>query len=326
MMTQGKAEATLAEILEPINKKAGERPDPVYTFGHFVEGVYLPVWREKWKASTRMTEENRLQVHLVKLLDTRPIESITREELQSLLGRKAKHLSQSGVDHLRFRLRSVFELAMSEGLVSKNPATTLYTPKRCRPSRERRVLSQAQAVIMENVLDLRERLFVRLATSEGMRPGEILGLQVGDCDDEAISVRRRFYKGDVDTPKTKRSIREVALSNGTKALLKIWIDKLQKRSPESWLFPAEDSGSPMRRDNIWYRNIRPKLEKVGLQWATFQVMRRTFATLSKRLGIDAHTRSAQMGNTVDVNENDYVVSSLEDRLAAVRKLESTVIN
>jgi hypothetical protein len=55
-------------------------------------------------------------------------------------------------------------------------------------------------------------------------------------------------------------------------------------------------------------------------------MRRTFATLSKRLGIDAHTRSAQMGNTVDVNENDYVVSSLEDRLAAVRKLESTVIN
>ena len=32
----------------------------------------------------------------------------------------------------------------------------------------------------------------------------------------------------------------------------------------------------MRRDNVWYRSMRPKLEKVGLQWANFQVMRRTF--------------------------------------------------
>src|SRR5207244_2496886 len=30
-------------------------------FGHFIEAVYLPIWRGKWKASTRMTEENRIQ-------------------------------------------------------------------------------------------------------------------------------------------------------------------------------------------------------------------------------------------------------------------------
>jgi len=72
--------------------------------------------------------------------------------------------------------------------------------------------------------------------------------------------------------------------------------------------------------------MRPRLKPIGLEWATFQVMRRTFATWSKRAGIDAHTRSAQMGNTVDVNENDYAISSLADRLAAVRKLEKAVIN
>jgi len=31
-----------------------------------------------------------------------------------------------------------------------------------------------------------------------------------------------------------------------------------------------------------------------------------------------------MGNSVDVNENEYAVSSFEVRLAAVRKLESAV--
>jgi hypothetical protein len=71
--------------------------------------------------------------------------------------------------------------------------------------------------------------------------------------------------------------------------------------------------------------MEPRLRTVGLQWATFQVMRRTFATLSKQAGVDAHTRSAEMGNTVDVNENEYAVSSFQDRLKAVRHLESTVL-
>jgi hypothetical protein len=32
-----------------------------------------------------------------------------------------------------------------------------------------------------------------------------------------------------------------------------------------------------------------------------------------------------MGNTVNVNENEYAVSTFEDRLAAVRKVEATVV-
>ena len=35
-------------------------------------------------------------------------------------------------------------------------------------------------------------------------------------------------------------------------------------------------------------------------------------------------RSTQMGNTVDVNENEYVVRNFKTRLAAVRNLESTL--
>ena len=73
------------------------------------------------------------------------------------------------------------------------------------------------------------------------------------------------------------------------------------------------------------RSVQAKLKDVGLAWVNFQVMRRTFATLSKAAGVDAHTRSAQMGNTVDVNENEYAVASFEQKLAGVRKLESVVI-
>lgn len=323
-MTRIEAETALAEILEPLNVAAG-RPGPkVLTFAEFILLIYLLVFREKWKASTAMTEENRIMVHLVGSLGPRPMRDITREELQKLLNGKSKNLAPSCINHLRFRLRSVFELALSEGVVDRNPATTLYTPRVCKASREKRVLSPEQMAQMGEVLGLRERLVSRLATWEGMRPGEVLALQVGDVELDCVWVRRRLYRGNIDTPKTKRSFRQVALSEQTATLLKAWL-ALQPEEPTAWLFPSENPATPIRRDNIWRRSMEPQLKTVGLQWATFQVMRRTFATLSKQAGVDAHTRSAQMGNTVDVNENEYAVSSFQDRLKAVRHLESTVL-
>src|SRR5262249_39110084 len=118
-------------------------------------------------------------------------------------------------------------------------------------------------------------------------------------------------------PKTRRSIRQVAMTNGTIGLLNSWMERLRDREPSARLIPSEGLATPLRRDNVWRRNMLPHLKKANLQWATFQVMRRTFATLSKQVGIDPHTRCAQMGNSVDVTENEYAVSQLEDKLAAV---------
>src|SRR4030095_16329699 len=197
-MSKGEAEAALAAILQPINVDAGLRTRPTYTFLRFIEEIYLPLCRGQWKVSTGMTEESSLQVHLVGSLSQRMMHEISRIELQCLLDSKSNELARSGVDHLRFRLRSIFQLALSEGVVDWNPATTLYTPKQCRSGRERFVLTPQEAFKMIEVLDLREKLIARLATWEGMRPGEILALQVGDVGAESVSVRRRVYKGNID--------------------------------------------------------------------------------------------------------------------------------
>jgi len=324
-LSRAEAETMLAAILQPINEGVGKPQRPVFTFRAFVDSVYLPVYRGKWKASTAMTEEERIRVHLVGSIGTELMSKIAREHLQSLLGKKAKVLAHGGVDHLRFRLRSIFELAVSEGVVDRNPAVSLFTPRICQRGREKLVLTPEAITKVMEPLEIRERLIVRLATFEGMRPGEILGLQVGDVDGNSVWVRRRLYKGNIDLPKTRRSARQVALSAATVELLGYWSEQAPETRPEAWLFPAVTLNSPVRRDNVWRRNMLPKLRKIGMDWATFQVMRRTFATLSKQAGVDAHTRSAQMGNTVDVNENEYAVSSFEDRLAAVRKLEATVV-
>lgn len=137
-------------------------------------------------------------------------------------------------------------------------------------------------------------------------------------------MRRRIFKSNVDTPKNDRSARRVALSLGTAHLLTEWVNGLAATAEDAWLFPSVTLKTPVRLNNLWRRNFVPRLQPVGLEWATVQVMRRSFASLAKRAGVDAHTRSAHMGNSVDVNENEYAVSSFETQLKAVRKLESAV--
>lgn len=320
-MTKITAEGILQEILKPVNYRVERSVSKELTLGSFVELTYLPVYKGKWKNSTAMTEENRIQVHLVGTLGEERMRSITREQLQELLECKSKTCGRSMIDHMRFRLRSILELAMSERVVEFNPAASLFTPRKCQPGRPRAVLTPSQAGALIQLLGLREGVIVRLATWEGMRPGEILALRVSDLDGDSLWVKRRLYKGDLDDPKNERSTRQVALTLGTKALLEVWVQTLNEGS--DWLFPSE-SGTPILKENLWPRCILPKLAPSGLAWANFQVMRRSFATWAKKAGVDAHTRSAQMGNTVDVNENEYAVATFDQELAAIRRLEKAI--
>ena len=319
------AESMLQEILKPINDGAERREASKATFVQFIEQAYLPVFERKWKASTAETEIPRIRFHLVRALGDKLMRNITREEMQCLLDMTAKTCGRSVLDHLRFRLRSIFALALSEGVVDRNPATTLFTPRQFKLGRGRKVLTPGQFAVMLAAFELREQIIARLATWEGMRPGEILALQVGDLDGDCVWVRRRLYRANLDTPKNERSARQVALTCGTQLLLESWVETSFITREDAWLFPSE-KGTPLRRDNVWNRYMLPRLEPIGLDWATFQIMRRTFASLSKKVGVDAHTRSAQMGNTVDVNENEYAVTSFEQKLAAVRLLETAVLN
>jgi len=198
---------------------------------------------------------------------TRVADSISDDQLQALLNRKAKDRSQSVIDHLRFRLRSMFSVALSKGIVDRNPATELYTPRDCKPGRDKRVLDPADLVRMLDALNLREQVILRLATCEGMRPGEMLALKPEDVHESFVSVTRRLYKGHIDVPKTKRSVRQVALTLGTSQLLHEWKEFIATVTDGSWLFPSE-SGNPIRRDTLWRLHMLPKSRPIELEWAT----------------------------------------------------------
>jgi hypothetical protein len=116
----------------------------------------------------------------------------------------------------------------------------------------------------------------------------------------------------------------VGLSPGTIAELNVWRVRLLKQGPESYLFPTERE-TPLRRDNVWYRDLLPKLKPVGLEWATFQVLRRTNASLSRRAMIDDKVAADQRGHGLGVSLEVYSISGVQQKIDAAKRLESEVI-
>jgi len=109
-----------------------------------------------------------------------------------------------------------------------------------------------------------------------------------------------------DTPKNGK-VREIAISDGTSDLLKEWRNLAADPSPRGFVFPSETLTTPLSADNLWRRVMKPKLEKVGLGWATFQVLRKTNASLSKKYGVDPKVASDQRGHGIGVSMEVYTV-------------------
>ena len=71
--------------------------------------------------------------------------------------------------------------------------------------------------------------------------------------------------------------------------------------------------------------MRPRLERVGLEWVNFQVLRRTNASLSRKANVDDKVSADQRGHGLGVSLGVYAISDLDQKIEAVTKLESEVI-
>jgi integrase len=268
-------------------------------------------------------QQTAVRTHLVEPFGDRELSSFKRDELQDLLDAKGPKLSFSVVDHLRWDLNQIFDMAIAEGHIRLNPAALLFTPKEAkRPAHPVLTIEQTGAVL--RALGARERLIARLAILAGMRPGEIFGLTWGRLPEASAEVTQRVYRNKIDTPKTHHSVRKAAITDDIWLELDQWRSSSRYKSDQSFVFSSE-RGTALSKDNVWRRNMHPALSKVGLGWANFQVMRRTHATLMRRLKADPKAVADQLGHSVDVSLNVYAQSPVSVRQPLVSELERLVV-
>lgn len=329
-ISKTKAREEMSKIVAPINAQApGQVPIEV-TLKDFVQNVFLPFYRRKWKRTTDESRTASILHHIVGEFGSRTLSSLRREEMQQFLDDR-KHLAMSMVDHLRWDIKQIFDLAVAERVISSNPVYVssgkmlLFVPRECRPA-SRPVMTMEQAKTAFNALELRERVVLKLGVLAGLRCSEIFGLRRGRVKEGYVEITERVCRRDLDTPKTAKSVRQAAVSPGLQEELNLWLRSSPDTGLQGWLFPSEQLTTPMGADNLMARNIRPRLKAVGLGWVDYRVMRRTHASLMNDRGVSPKLIADQQGHTVDVNLNVYASSSVESRIEAVQQLESAFVN
>jgi integrase len=158
-------------------------------------------------------------------------------------------LSFSIVDHLRWDLTSMFELAVSERAISVNPATALYTPKIAKRGATQ-AMSANQVEQALAALEFREQVILQLSIFAGMSPGELLAIQRENVspDGSVIEIRRRVYRGKFADPKNGL-VRTVAVPPQTASVLHELMEMAVDGNPGAYVFAGE-TGQPLWRSSL----------------------------------------------------------------------------
>ncbi|MBE9582101.1 MAG: tyrosine recombinase XerC [Proteobacteria bacterium] len=113
--------------------------------------------------------------------------------IRSYLGFLHKRHKKTTIARKLSALRSFFRFLVKKGLITKNPAETVLTPKRGRPVPNYLPVDEAfrllDGVQGNSVLALRNRAILETLYSTGLRVGELVGMDIQDVDFDRGMVR-----------------------------------------------------------------------------------------------------------------------------------------
>jgi integrase len=316
-MTKRQADDELGKIIAQktggtTQARADER---IVTLAWFTRNRFFPL-REgsTWKEETAAIRKIEVEQDILKPLGDLPLGQIDKVMLQTHLNDLAKKLSQGRVQHARFYLKAIFEEAVEQEFIAKDPARKLIAPNNLRaPDRTTLTWDQLRRVLAS--VPLRDRILLTLDMTETFRPSELFALRWSgfNMDARTLTVIQTAYKGKLrDFGKTKKSLRKVHLPEGLANELWLWKQECPDRSPEAFVFPnarkrngAEKNGF-IRTDNYRARVLKKLGEKLGLTKLNFQVLRRTMATLAQTKGGIKDVQGVLGHSKADTTVNVYM--------------------
>ena len=233
-LTPKKLEAEMQRQADNWEKDilSGRVPVKRNTFRYFVEEIWWKnhVLNGEHKAATVEFYKN-MSGRIVERFGNRDLAAIKSVDVERFLNDlRAEGLSTSTLKHYQNVLRILFKYAETHDLIEKDPMRKVKPIKA--EAKQVDFLTPEQAKVFLAALDnapLRWRCMMTILILEGLRRGEVVGLQWSDIDFEkcTISINRSvgYVPGQgvtVGTPKSKNSIRTLPLSTPALLLLREW--------------------------------------------------------------------------------------------------------
>ncbi len=214
--TRAEAVAKMAPLIKARDEHR-PIPDQRQKLGPFLRHWLDETAKPTLRHSTYSSYDDIVRLHLIPGLGRIALAKLAPADVQSFLNAKSRSgLSPRRVQYLHAVLRKALGTAEKWGLVSRNVAKLVDTPRV--PRHEIRPLTPEQArQLLDASADDRYLALYVTALATGLRQGELLALRWEDIDLETrvLSVRHTLARVDSKLvllePKTDRSRRTVAL-------------------------------------------------------------------------------------------------------------------
>ncbi|MFZ0770065.1 MAG: tyrosine-type recombinase/integrase, partial [Candidatus Sulfotelmatobacter sp.] len=195
--------------------------------------------------------------------------------------------------------------AVDQDFLVKDPARKVTVPTQLRDT-DRTTLTWPQLRGALSRLDLRDRILLELDMTNALRPGELFALrwQCFNHTECTMRLAETVYKGKIRTwGKTRKSLGVVHVPKELADDLWLWKQRCPNSSPEAFIFPNKKGGF-MDSNNYRNRVLHGLAQELELPKLTFQVIRRTIATLAQKKGtvkdIQGVLRHSRTATTTDV--------------------------
>jgi integrase len=308
-MSKSEAREALQREITKQNGQTGDRGrimnDSSVTFGWFVRNRYFPLKEGHWKEETAKVKKLLIRLDLVEPFDSIPLENFDKFTLQVHLNNLAQSRSRDRVLQMRAYLRDIFVEAVDQDFLVKDPARKLKVPTQLRDT-DKTTLTWEQLRKALSKLSLRDRILLELDMTNALRPSELFALKWKSFNskESSMSVSETVYKGKIRPwGKTQKSLSAVHVPKRLAADLERWKRQCPNPSPEAFIFPNKKGGF-MDTSNYRNRVLRKLAEDLDLPKLTFQVIRRTIATLAQKKGtvkdVQGVLRHSRAATTTDV--------------------------
>ncbi|KDN98959.1 tyrosine-type recombinase/integrase [Pseudomonas donghuensis] len=293
-------------------------------------GEYAQLWLDSRHivGGTRNNYKSSFNLYWMPYLGLRRIDMITPTMLRGIIANI--EWSSTGVKrNAIIKLASVFKTAVLDGLIAKNPTSSLDKPKAVKKVVDPYTRDEAERIIAHLYKTLHKYSqiyapFFEFAFFTGLRPGEAMGLQWDDIDLEArtANIRRIIVDGQPeDRTKTKhhrvillneRALHALRQAQRLADLRRIASKSATPTSP--FVFQPGKGGMWIREPSVTIKHFKLALKALGIRERRQYDTRHTYATMCLMAGMNPAFIANQLGHSVEMLLSTYAkwISSSSD--------------
>lgn len=303
------------------------------SYGTIDKKITLAEWADRWleiykegnvKAITYESTYKGAVKKIKRYFKNARIADIRSVDIQAFYN-SYSNMSQSFLNNLKITINAIFETAIKNELIVRNPAKSII-PKSNKAPREVRVYTREEAKkLFEFARNHKDGAPIITILKTGLRRGEMCALKWSDIDfkNNIIKVRHSLTMvhgtGKLDTPKTKSSIREIPFDNELKSILL----QIPRDIHNSFVFlsPKGKMINPENWEKRTYANFMKEFSATGNRALRPHELRHTFGTFLYESTGSEHITAKIMGHSnTSITSKTYIHEGIEVKRAAIEKI------